>query len=72
MADLSTRTPARITRKQREQRAYRLSAATGVGALGTVATLVLSILGVVGFGIVLLFAILTVVSGLMLKRTLNL
>ncbi|MDP9384105.1 MAG: hypothetical protein M3P50_02530 [Actinomycetota bacterium] len=59
----------RLTRREREQRAYLSGLVAGGGALATVVTLVLSIIGVVGFGIVLLCAIVTVVAGLLFRRS---
>ena len=58
-----------LTRSQREARAYRLTLATGGGAVATVVLLVLSILGAVGFGLVVLVALLTAVCGWLLKRS---
>lgn len=68
MTDLTPRSSGRMSRRQRQKRAYTLVLATGGGAVATLALLVLSIAGVVGFGIVLLFAVLTVVAGLLLRR----
>ena len=66
------RTPSnRPSRRQREARAYRLTLATGGGALATIVALVLSIADVVGFGLVLLLAVLTAISGYLLKRALG-
>jgi uncharacterized membrane protein YgaE (UPF0421/DUF939 family) len=67
MADI-TRRP---TRRQREQRAYQLTLATGAGALASVTSVVLSIVGLVGGGVVVLLVLLTVVLGLLLRRTLK-
>jgi len=61
----------RLTRKQKEQRAYLSGLVAGGGALATAVTLVLSIIGVIGFGIVLLCAIVAVVAGLIFKRTVS-
>ncbi len=71
MADLEPRSPGRLTRRQRERRAYRLTVATG--ALGVVAVVgaVLAIAGVIGGGIPFLAAVLAVVSGVLLRRTLS-
>lgn len=71
MTDLTPRSSGRLSRRQRQKRAYTLVLATGGGAIATLALLVLSIAGVVGFGIVLLFAVLTVVAGLLLRRTMR-
>lgn len=59
---------ANLTRRQRESRAYQLTLATGGGALATVVLGVLWVVGVVGFGIVALVAILTVVCAVLLRR----
>ncbi len=59
----------RLTRRERQQRAYVSGVVAGGGALATVVTFVLSIIGVLGFGIVLLCAIVTVVAGLLFRRT---
>ena len=71
MADLERRSPSRLSRRQRERRAYQLMLATG--ALGVIAVvgIVLAIAGVIGGSIPLLAAILAVVCGLLLRRTLN-
>jgi len=71
MNDLTPSSGRRMTRSQRERRAYRLVLATGAGAVATVGLLVLSIVGVVGFGLVLLVALLTAVAGFLLRRTLG-
>ncbi len=59
----------RLTRRERQQRAYLSGLVAGGGALATVVTLVLSIIGVLSFGIVLLCAIVTVVAGLLFRRS---
>jgi hypothetical protein len=71
MSDLTPRSGGRMSRRRREKRAYNLVLATGGGAVATVVLLVLSIAGVVNFGLVLLVAVLTVVAGLLLRRTLG-
>lgn len=58
-----------MTRSQREGRAYRLVLATGAGAVATVVLLVLSVVGAVGFGLVVLVALLTALAGYLLRRT---
>ena len=69
MSDLEPRSSSRLTRRQREQRAYRLVIATGgFGAL-FVAALVLSVVGLIGGGWAVLFAVLAVLAGVMLRRT---
>ena len=58
-----------LTRSQREARAYRLTLATSGGAVATAVLLVLSIVGAVGFGLVVLVALLTAVCGWLLRRS---
>jgi len=71
MADLERRSPSRLSRRQREQRAYQLTLATGGLAVIAVVGVVLAIAGVVGGGIPVLAAILAIVCGLLLRRTLS-
>jgi ABC-type Co2+ transport system permease subunit len=71
MSDLERRPGSRMSRRAREQRAYRLVLATGTFSTLFVAALVLSILGVVGGSWVVLMAILAVVCGVLLRRTLR-
>jgi hypothetical protein len=71
MSDLERRTGSRPSRRRREQRAYRLVLASGTFATLFVAALVLSIVGVVGGGWAVLFAVLAVVCGLLLRQTLR-
>lgn len=71
MSDLTPSPGRRLTRSQREGRAYRLVLATGTGAVATVVLFALSIAGVVGFGLVVLVALLTAVAGYLLRRTLR-
>jgi hypothetical protein len=71
MADLERRSPSRLSRRQRERRAYQLTLATGGLAVIAVVGIVLAIAGVVGGTIPVLAAILAVVCGLLLRRTLN-
>jgi hypothetical protein len=71
MSDIERRRPSRPSRRQREQRAYRLVIATGGFAVLFVAAFVLSIAGVIGGGWAILAAILAVLSGWMLRRTLS-
>ena len=74
MTDMSVperRSGSRLTRREREQRAYRLVLATGTFGVLFVAALVLSIAGLLGGGWAVLMAILAVVSGLLLRRTLR-
>jgi Flp pilus assembly protein protease CpaA len=71
MSDLERRSGSRMTRSQREQRAYQLVLATGGFAALFAAALVLSIIGVIGGGWAVLMAVLAVVCGLLLRRTLR-
>lgn len=71
MADLERRSPSRLSRRQRERRAYQLTVATGGLAVVAVVGIVLAIAGVVGGTIPVLAAILAVVCGLLLRRTLS-
>jgi hypothetical protein len=71
MSDLERRGGGRMSRKQREQRAYRLTIATGGLTVAAIAALVLSIAGVLGGGWVVLLVIMAVLSGWMLRRTLQ-
>ena len=71
MADIERRSPSRLSRRQRERRAYQLVLATGGLAVVAVVGIVLAIAGVVGGTIPVLAAILAVVCGLLLRRTLN-
>ena len=65
------RSGSRLTRREREQRAYRLVLATGTFGVLFVAALVLSIAGLLGGGWAVLMAILAVISGILLRRTLR-
>lgn len=71
MADLERSRGRRPTRRQREQRAYQLTLATGALTVVAVVGFLLAILGVVGAGLPILAAILAVVCGLLLRRTLG-
>jgi len=71
MADLERRSPSRVSRRQREQRAYQLVLATAGLALIAVVGIVLAIANVIGGTIPVLAAILAVVCGLLLRRTLR-
>jgi len=70
MADIE-RSRNRTPRRQREQRAYQLTLATGALAVVAVVGFVLALVNIVGFGLPILAAILAVVSGLLLRRTLG-
>ena len=61
----------RLTRKQKEQRAYVSGLVAGGGALATVVTGILAVIGVLGFGLVLLCAIVAVVAGLIFRSTVS-
>ena len=61
----------RMTRKQREHRAYQLTLATGGFGVATVVTFVLALTPILGAGLPILLAILTVVSLVLLRRTLG-
>jgi uncharacterized membrane protein len=72
MSDLERRrTGSRPSRRHREQRAYRLVLATGTFAVLFAAAVVLSIVGVLGGGWAVIFAVLAVVCGLLLRQTLR-
>jgi len=60
-----------MTRAQRERRAYLLTLATGIGAVATVVTFLLALFTSFSFGVVFLLAILTVLFGFGLRRTLG-
>ena len=70
MADIE-RSGGRLTRAQRERRAYQLTLATGALAVVAVVGIVLALVGLIGAGLPILAAILAVVSGLLLRRTLG-
>ena len=71
MANIERSGGGRLTRAQREKRAYQLTVATGVLALVAVVGIVLALVNVVGAGLPIIAAILAVVSGLLLRRTLG-
>jgi uncharacterized membrane protein YccC len=71
MSDLERRSSSRPTRRQREQRAYRLVVATGTFTTLFAAALVLSVLGLLSGSWAVLMAVLAVVCGLLLRRTLR-
>jgi hypothetical protein len=71
VSNLEPRRSGGLSRKARADRAYSLTLATGGLAVLTVALLVLAVVGVVGGGLVVLAAILAVISGLLLRRTLR-
>ncbi len=71
MADLERRSPSRLSRRQRERRAYQLVLATAGLAVIAVVGIVLAIANVIGGTIPVLAAILAVICGLLLRRTLS-
>jgi hypothetical protein len=71
MSDLERRPSGRLSRSQREKRAYNLVLATGGFGTLFVAALVLSILGVVSGSWAVLFAVVAVICGLLLRRTMR-
>jgi hypothetical protein len=71
MSDLERRSSGRMSRSQREKRAYNLVLATGGFGTLFVAALVLSILGVVSGSWAVLFAVIAVICGLLLRRTMR-
>jgi hypothetical protein len=71
MADLERRSPTPLSRRQRERRAYQLALATGGLAVIAVVGIVLAVVGVVGGTLPFLAAVLAVVCGLLLRRTLS-
>jgi fatty acid desaturase len=62
---------SRLPRRAREERAYRLVLATGVFGVVAVVGLVLAIAGVVGGWLPFVAAVIAVVSGLLLRRTVS-
>ena len=71
MADLERRSPSPLSRRQRERRAYQLTLATGGLAVIAVVGIVLAVANVIGGTIPFLAAVLAVVCGLLLRRTLS-
>ncbi|HET6447688.1 MAG TPA: hypothetical protein VFG31_01165 [Conexibacter sp.] len=71
MADLERRSRSRLSRRQRERRAYQLVLATSGLAVVAVVGIVLAIANVIGGTIPVLAAILAVVCGLLVRRTLS-
>jgi hypothetical protein len=71
MADLQRSSGRRMSRSQRQQRAYQLTLATGALTVVAVVGILLAIFGVIGAGIPILAAILAVVCGLLLRRSLG-
>jgi uncharacterized membrane protein len=71
MSDLDRRSPSRLSRRRREERAYLLVLATVTLGVIAVITIVLAIAGAIGGGVPFLAAVLAVVCGLLLRRTLS-
>jgi hypothetical protein len=69
MSELERRPASRPSRRRREQRAYRLVLATGGFGLLAAVGIILAIAGVIGAFWPLLLAVLAVVCGVMLRRT---
>jgi hypothetical protein len=69
MSDLERRSGSRPSRRQREQRAYRLVLATGTFTVLFVAAVVLTVITSFSGSWAVLFAVLAVISGLLLRRT---
>jgi membrane protein implicated in regulation of membrane protease activity len=69
MSDLERRSGSRPSRRQREQRAYRLVLATGTFTVLFVAAVVLTLITSFSGSWAVLFAVLAVISGLLLRRT---
>jgi CHASE2 domain-containing sensor protein len=62
---------SRMPRRAREERAYRLVVATGVFGAVAVVGLVLAIVGVIGGWLPFVAAVIAVVCGLLLRRTMG-
>jgi hypothetical protein len=60
-----------MPRRQRERRAYQLTLATGATGLATVVVFLLALFDAASFGLFLLLAVITIVLGLVLRRTLG-
>jgi hypothetical protein len=71
MSDLERRSSGHLSRRQREKRAYNLVLATGGFGVLFVAALMLSIVGIVSGSWAVLFAVIAVICGIMLRRTLR-
>ncbi len=71
MSDLEPRRRSSLSRRNREDRAYKLVLATSGFAVLTVVLLLLSIIAGFGGALWIVTAIAAVVSGLLLRRTLN-
>jgi hypothetical protein len=71
MSDLERRSGSRPSRRQREQRAYRLVLATGTFTVLFVAAVVLTLVTSFAGSWAVLFAVLAVLCGYMLRRTMR-
>jgi uncharacterized membrane protein len=71
MSDLERRSGSRPSRRQREQRAYRLVLATSTFTVLFVAAVVLTLITSFSGSWAVLFAVLAVLSGFMLRRALR-
>jgi hypothetical protein len=70
MSDLTPRSSgSRLSRRERERRAYRLVLASGGAGVATVVAAVLAVVDIVGFGTVLLLALITAALVVALRRT---
>jgi uncharacterized membrane protein len=71
MSDLERRPSSPLSRRQRERRAFQLVLATAVLSAIAVVGVVLAIVGAIGGSVPFLAAVLAVVCGLVLRRTLS-
>jgi hypothetical protein len=71
MSDLERRSGSRPSRRQREQRAYRLVLATGTFTVLFVAAVVLTLVTSFSGSWAVLFAVLAVLCGYLLRQTLR-
>lgn len=71
MSSPARRPGNRPSRRQRVDKAYRLTLTTGGLGLATTATFVLALVTAFSWGWVILLAVLTAVSGMLLRNTLS-
>jgi hypothetical protein len=71
MSDLEPRRRSSLSRRERAGRAYTLVLATGGFAVLTIVLVLLAVFTSLGLGPAVITALLTVGSGLMVRRTLN-
>ena len=71
MSDLEPRRRSGLSRRARERRAYNLTLATGGLAVLTVVLVLLAVFTSMGLGYAFVTALLTIGSGLLLRRTLG-